>query len=52
MSANQRQNKKDTRSGKQDEIKSNQKQLTLEASMANGSNNDESELLVELRKLR
>lgn len=52
MSTNQRQNKKDTRSGKQDEIKSNQKQLTLEASMANGSNNDESELLVELRKLR
>lgn len=52
MSANKRQNKKDTRSGKQDEIKSNQKQLTLEASMANGSNNDESELLVELRKLR
>lgn len=52
MSANQRQNKKDTRSGKQDEIKSNQKQLTLEASMANCSNNDESELLVELRKLR
>lgn len=52
MSANQKQNKKDYRSGKHEETKSNQKQLMLEASIASGHNSGESELLAELKKLR
>lgn len=52
MSASQKQNKKDTRTGKHDEARSNQKQLTLEISMASGENSGESELLAELKKLR
>ncbi len=56
MSANQKQNKKDTKNGKQDETRPIQKQLTLEANVgranANGGNWKDSELLAELKKLR
>lgn len=52
MSSSQKSHKKVNKNAKQDEMKTSQKQLTLEPTIANCEHSGESELLAELRKLQ
>lgn len=52
MSLSQKQSKKDTKAGKNDDTKTNQKQLTLDASLDSNESGTEQLMLMELRRFR